>query len=103
MRINFATKKTTNARTIKLMSAARKDPHPRTIGPIENFAFYQSPPETKGVITGITMLFTKDCTRVVAAEPIINATASPTILYSFRKLRNSEMISVIKKKRRRVI
>lgn len=79
---------------MKFISAARNEPQPITIGPIENVAVFQAPPGMKGVIIGIITSLTKDCINVVAATPITNATANPSTLYSLRKSMNSDKIPI---------
>lgn len=76
---------------MKLIIAPRKAPQPITIGPRIRLASCQAPPGINGVRIGIIILFTKDCMRVVAATPIMNAIASGIILYSFKNCLNSDM------------
>ena len=74
----------------KLIIAPSKALQPITIGPTENVACCQAPPGIKGVIIGMTKLSTTDLTKSVAAKPIINATANPINLYSFKNSLNSD-------------
>ena len=80
---------------MKLIADPKNAPQLRTIGPIVHVAVCHWPPGMNGVIMGIIMLSTNDLTNVVAATPIIKATASPIILYSFRNSLNSEKICFI--------
>src|SRR3989338_3222405 len=77
---------------MKFITAARKAPQLIITGPMEKIAVCQAPPGTKGVIRGIIILSTNDFTSVVAAAPMINATARPVTLYSFRNSLNSVII-----------
>ena len=58
-------------------------------------AVCQAPPEINGVISGIIILSTKDFTRVLTANPIITAIASPITLYSLRNSLNSLNIETL--------
>jgi len=80
---------TTSARITKLIICAKNDPHLRTIGPIDKVASCHPPPGIKGVIIGIIMSLTSEFTRDVEAAAIMNATATPMTLYSFKNSINS--------------
>ncbi len=80
---------TTNAIITKLIIPPSRAPQPMTIGPIENVAVCQAPPGINGVTIGIIKLSTIDLTKATAANPIINATANPITLYSFKNSKNS--------------
>jgi len=67
---------------MKFIKSPKKAPQRSMMGPIASVAVSQAPPGMKGVIIGITMLSTKDLTKVVAARPIIKAIASGITLYS---------------------
>lgn len=73
----------------KLMIAPTNAPHPMTIGPRLTVAVCHAPPGIKGVMIGIMTLSTSDLIRLVAATPMMNATASPITLYSLRNSLNS--------------
>lgn len=81
---------------MKFISAPRNAPQPITIGPKDKVACCHAPPGINGVIIGIIILSTKDFTRTVAAEAIINAIANPITLYSSRNSLNSEIICFIR-------
>ncbi len=88
----LATRNTVIAIIVKFISALRNGPQPITIGPMLKVAVCQAPLGMNGVISGIIMLSTNDLTRTDAAVPITNATAKPTILYSFKNSLKSKNI-----------
>jgi hypothetical protein len=80
---------------MKLINAARKDPHSTAKGPIAQIAVRQSPPGINGPTIGMIMLSTSDLTSVFAAKAMISAMAKPIILYSFKKSLNSEINPIL--------
>ncbi len=88
--MNFAIKNITHAMMIKYINAAKNGPQPMPFHTqILKTAVCHAPPGINGVMKGITMLSTRDFTRVFAANAIITAIASPITLYSLRKSLNS--------------
>jgi len=69
-------------------------PHPINIVPIANVAVCHAPFGSTAPMNGMITLLTKDCTNAVVAPPIMNATASPITLYSFKKSLNSDIIQI---------
>lgn len=93
--MNLATKKTTSAIIMKLISSPKNAPQAIENFQKESVAVFQAPPGINGVSIGIIILSTRDLINDVEATPITNAIARAKTLYSFMNSKNSKNIFFI--------
>jgi hypothetical protein len=87
----FTIRNTTSAIMMKSIRTATKSPIANFTGPTWTTAVSQSPPGTTTAIIGMMISLTNAVTSLVAAPPMMNATARPMTWYFLRNSMNSSI------------